>query len=670
MLRFFVLGVLICLTGELWAQNLKFSSDLLENPRAHAQEFEKSFNIIETGEYSAKAEPGKAVLENGYVQYKFKNPNDWVKGRNIAVTEINIVFTKYPLHKELWQTNYYELLANRLKELFALDPALNSPNFEWNLVLQTNCQSEEQAKKMFHGISIRYINLSDMAKSDRDLPVQKQYDHQTLEVLSQKVNRFIESQGGFSDSVVFNVLDRNRDWSNALVIMDWTGSMYHYGAQAVMWHILNFANSGLTYFTFFNDGDGMADNLKVIGSTGGLYHIEASNIENLINTFYRVTAAGDGGDSEENDLEAVIMGMNKFKDFEELILIADNVSCVRDISLLSEIDVPVHIILCGAEYGINPQYVNIAYKTGGSLHTIESDIKNIASNIKEGRIHIRDIEYQLNNADVLVSRDPVLSGRFARCHRFETMRPPVTHHNVMPQIRRFINDHGGIKDSTPIKVLNRHPLWQDLAVVIQFTHGTYGDAAQVMLWQIDNIKRSGIKYYTLCNDGDQKREREKKVGRTGGIYLTKANNLRRVLNRYGYVEKRTSSNPARAINAVEALMRTRAQYRKAQGIALIASNLTCVRDISIADLLGTPVKVILTDVTGPVNPQYINLAWKTGGSLHFLEEDYYAHLFNAAKLTGSSMLISGHEYILNKNNEWEFKDKASEREFNNCRKYM
>lgn len=670
MLRITQLSILLLFCIFLQAQEKKFSNDMLGKPRDYTGLYEKSFSIVEIPVFRKNNKPGQVVLETGYVQHIIKNPAAWQAKPNTVVTEINIVFTKYPKDKELWQTNYYDLLANRLKELFLIDSTLNNPNFEWNLVLQTECNTEEQAKKMFHGIVIRYVELSSMENIDRTTsPGKISYDSTSLINYSQKVERFIESQGGFGDSAVIKILNRNRDWDNALIVMDWTGSMYQYGAQAVQWHILNFSVTGLSFFTFFNDGDGKSDNLKVIGSTGGLYHVQASNIENLINTFYRVSAGGDGGDGPENDLEAVLVGMNKYKDFEELILIADNNSCVRDISLLSELDVPVHIILCGTQDGINPQYVNIAYKTGGSLHTIENDIINISSRIKDGKTIIRGVEYQLSASDVLICQNPAVRARFADCNRFESMHPPLTQENILPQIKIFIDTHGSINDSSPMSVFRRHPLWQEVAVTMQFLPSTYGNAAQVLLWQKLNIKNSGIKYYALCNDGDSKKEREKKDGRTGGVYLTKANNLRKVLNKMYYVEKRTPSASSNAFNAVEALMRTLAQYRKAQNLVLVASNQTCIRDIGLVELIAFPVKVVLMEVDGSINPQYINLAWKTGGSLHFKDEDYYEHVFKAAQISSRTMLIGGTEYILNKNDQWEFKEKADEKAFNNCKKY-
>jgi hypothetical protein len=68
---------------------------------------------------------------------------------------------------------------------------------------------------------------------------------------------------------------------------------------------------------------------------------------------------------------------------KEIIMIADNFANVKDISLLEKVKKPVHIILCGARVGVNLDYLNIARATGGSVHTIEQDLEDLAK-LNEG----------------------------------------------------------------------------------------------------------------------------------------------------------------------------------------------------------------------------------------------------------------------------------------------
>ncbi len=70
--------------------------------------------------------------------------------------------------------------------------------------------------------------------------------------------------------------------------------------------------------------------------------------------------------------------------FNELVMIVDNNAPVKDIELLSKFNTPVHIILCADVSYVNPDYLLIAWKTKGSIHTIEEDITKIAA-MSEGK---------------------------------------------------------------------------------------------------------------------------------------------------------------------------------------------------------------------------------------------------------------------------------------------
>ena len=67
-----------------------------------------------------------------------------------------MVYTKYPKDLQFWLTPYHDLLANRLKALFEVDPDLNDVSIKFIMVLQTECETDEQARKMWHGVLIRY----------------------------------------------------------------------------------------------------------------------------------------------------------------------------------------------------------------------------------------------------------------------------------------------------------------------------------------------------------------------------------------------------------------------------------------------------------------------------------------------------------------------------------
>ncbi len=203
-----------------------------------------------------------------------------------------------------------------------------------------------------------------------------------------------------TQNIMFKVMTRNKSkWKKELIVMDLTGSMYPFAQEVSTWLQLHFQHdSTQQYFVFFNDGDRKNDAIKKIGITGGTYFCAAKKTEDIIRTMQLTIKNGEGGDAQENVIEAMLYGLKKVKNIEHIILIADNWAPVRDINLLSKINVPVHIILCGVTEGmkIGADYLNIAYKTKGSLHTIEEDISNLIKT-KNNQFYINGNYYELKN---------------------------------------------------------------------------------------------------------------------------------------------------------------------------------------------------------------------------------------------------------------------------------
>ena len=230
----------------------------------------------------------------------------------------------------------------------------------------------------------------------------------------------------------------------------------------------------------------------------------------------------------------------------------------------------------------------------------------------------------------------------------------------------FIVRRGGIQDSTVYKVLERHPLWQNSVVIMDWTKDMYTNSAQAVLWHKVHQKTSGINYFVFFNDGNKLPKRRKKVGKTGGIYYQKSNNIHRVEKRFDYVIRRGDGGDDAANNDIEALMMAANKFKKINSFILIADNRTCIRDMRLLKYLNIPIKIILTNVDGPVNPQYINLAYKTGGSIHTINDDIYNYVFKAMVESDQTLVLNGYEYVMNEEGFFEFKDKTNKAP---CSKY-
>ena len=225
-------------------------------------------------------------------------------------------------------------------------------------------------------------------------------------------DKFLSGDYRLRDSTIIKILDRNDDWADMVVVADMTGSMFPYMGQMIIWFKLNFDLGRVRYFCFFNDGDKKRDEEKKVGQIGGIHTFEARDFKTLKHNMEEVIKAGTGGDAAENNVEALIKAQSTFRNYKQLVMIADNTSRVKDLKYITRVKKPVKIILCGVgEDGINPDYLKIAKVTKGSIHTLTSDIKNI-SNVQEGgTITIEGFTYRLVNGNFELEEDPRSRGR-------------------------------------------------------------------------------------------------------------------------------------------------------------------------------------------------------------------------------------------------------------------
>ena len=414
---YILFGSFLLLHSPAYAQE-KFSDGILGNPNQFSTFFEETLPITQVEIYQYNNAAQSVLLENGYAKYQFENNNDWPpQGINVVPTEVTVIFTQYPKHKSFWLTDYHWLLAKRLEELFSLDSALNDTSITYNIVMQTDCENEFEALQLFHGIEVKYRLVEEVDEAELTEESQTRIKSSGSTTQSKKIKRFMARQQYYTDSTVYSVLDRHPEWQNSVMVIDWTGSMHGYGAESVLWQAMNESKSGIEKIALFNDGDKKKNRNKQLGRTGGIYIENTSSISKTVKLFNKVKNKGTGGDSPENDIEAIATIVSAAPETESVILIADNQSCIRDFALINCIDKPVHVVLCGTKKGINPQYVNVAWRTGGSIHTKELDLVNLQELVFKDSIIIDGIRYMRTIDDLLLPEDRY-ANQFGYCDRY------------------------------------------------------------------------------------------------------------------------------------------------------------------------------------------------------------------------------------------------------------
>jgi len=200
------------------------------------------------------------------------------------------------------------------------------------------------------------------------------------------------------NTIVEDVVKRTPQLNNLLIVVDLTGSMSPYIAQVVnlMSELLVKNNPHVSAIALFNDGDSKSDKSKEIGKTGGIYLVKGEiTMDKLGKSILRAMKNGSGGDCMENNVEALIKGINECPECNEVIMIADNFATPRDMSLIAEIKKPVHWIVCGAGDRVNVHYLDLIRANAGILHTVKSDVINLHLVKEDETIVIDNKSYKL-----------------------------------------------------------------------------------------------------------------------------------------------------------------------------------------------------------------------------------------------------------------------------------
>jgi hypothetical protein len=196
-------------------------------------------------------------------------------------------------------------------------------------------------------------------------------------------------------------------------------------------------------------------------------------------------------------------------------------------------------------------------------------------------------------------------------------------------------------DSTVSTVFKRHN-WNKAMVIADVTGSMYPYTGQLLKWLAVTLTDKQKRYFVFFNDGDNKEDAAKVIGKTGGIYTV-------YTNHYDEVEKTIETAMTNGgggdapENNVEALLQAESICADCDSIVMIADNWAPVKDISLLEASGKPIKVVLCGVLGTINKDYLNLVRKTKGSLHLIEEDIY----NLSEVQeGGTIVIHGKKYKL------------------------
>lgn len=309
-------------------------------------------------------------------EHQIQNLEELKKLTQQTVVGVDLVYSDYPK-----DADFKELNRLRILELLQYLPsAFNSQVIKWQLVKQTGVKSASAMSNFFHGFVIYYRPMPSYAEENMDI----------MDV--------IEERKKPDDSTLLKVFTRNSQWKDMLVVCDVTGSMSPYTGQLLLWIKANQKMKTFKQIVFFNDDDEKStDQLKKTDSTG-MWALETSNSDKVIKTAFKAMAQGG---HMENDLEAICYAIKQYPENKEnVVLIADNWENPCDMQLiefLKKQKIPVKIIICGVTDRLNVLYLDLARATGGSIHTMEEDLTEIAKTAEGKTIKIGNLKFLLSS---------------------------------------------------------------------------------------------------------------------------------------------------------------------------------------------------------------------------------------------------------------------------------
>lgn len=176
-----------------------------------------------------------------------------------------------------------------------------------------------------------------------------------------------------------------------------------------------------------------------------------------------------------------------------------------------------------------------------------------------------------------------------------------------------------LSDRSLMAQLERNKIKANALIATDMTGSMYPYYSQLLVWHALKLSQ-GKKYnYVFFNDGDQKNQTEKIVGKTGGIYTTRSSVLNEVYDKMHQCLKGGHGGDLPE-NNFEAVIYGLAQFEKIDQIILICDNNAVPRDTDLLKQIKQPIDFVMCGTYFGVNAKYLELARQNNGNVMTMEK--------------------------------------------------
>jgi len=190
------------------------------------------------------------------------------------------------------------------------------------------------------------------------------------------------------------------------------------------------------------------------------------------------------------------------------------------------------------------------------------------------------------------------------------------------------------------QVMRRHPEWSKEVVVTDATSSMFPYVYDLLAWlQLTALEDK--KTFVFFNDGNDQPDKEKRPGKTGGLYHVKTDKYEAIQSKLIEAMRAGGGGDAPENDAEALLYAQQLAGSDSADLILIADNYTFPRDAKLLKNTTAHVRIILCGVRDYINPRYLALARQHGFSLHTIEGD----IQDLSKLLeGETITIQGQQY--------------------------
>lgn len=173
-------------------------------------------------------------------------------------------------------------------------------------------------------------------------------------------------------------------------------------------------------------------------------------------------------------------------------------------------------------------------------------------------------------------------------------------------------------DVTVTEVMTRKwDAWKgEKVIVVQDVTGSMSSYLTQMLAWNEQSAAKGVDQYVFFNDGDNKAESKKVIGKIGGVYYLNSSRLIDIQETAQRAAKAGYGGDAPE-NNIEAAIFAQNKCPECTEIVMVADNYAAVKDISLIKQVKKPIRVVVCGGNGEVvHSDYLTIAAITGGSVH------------------------------------------------------